>query len=348
MNKPIGCGPYVLDSFVPGQYVELHAFEDYYGGMAKTPKIIFKVSNQDTVIAELTNGEIDVADISSLKSQDIQTLKDNGINIVSYTGVTSQYMGFNLRKEIFQDKRVRQAITYAIDRKLMVEKLLEGRATIIDAPLLPTSWAYPEAGVLNDYAVDLEKAKALLAEAGWEDRNNDGIVENAAGEAFKVTLKYPIGNKIREQSAPIIQANLKQIGINVELEIMEFAALLDQVMANHEFDLYLMGSSLDTDPDPKPIWHSDVASDEKGNSGWNIIGFRNAEADKLMEDALKTTDVEARKALYKEFCILVNEEAAEVLLYAPEVIKAYSSKLHNYDPSTFNDYYQLTEWYIDQ
>ena len=348
MNKPIGCGPYVLDTFVPGQYVELHAFEDYYNGVAKTPKIIFKVSNQDTVIAELTNGEIDIADISSLKSQDIQTLQDNGINITSYTGVTSQYMGFNLREEIFQDKRVRQAITYAIDRKLMVEKLLEGRATIIDAPLLPSSWAYPEAGVLNDYAYDLDKAKALLAEAGWEDRNNDGIVENAAGEPFKVTLKYPIGNKIREQSAPIIQANLKQIGIDVELEIMEFAALLDEVMANHEFDMYLMGSSLDTDPDPKPIWHSDAASDEKGNSGWNIIGFRNAEADKLMEDALKTTNVEERKALYKDFCILVNEEAAEVLLYAPQVIKAYSSKLHNYDPSTFNDYYQLTEWYIDK
>ena len=114
MNKPIGCGPYVLDSFVPGQYVELHAFEDYYNGVAKTPKIIFKVSNQDTVIAELTNGEIDIADISSLKSQDIQTLQDNGINITSYTGVTSQYMGFNLREEIFQDKRVRQAITYGV------------------------------------------------------------------------------------------------------------------------------------------------------------------------------------------------------------------------------------------
>ena len=267
MNKPIGCGPYVLDAFVPGQYVELHAFEDYYAGPAKTPKFIFKVSNQDTVIAELINGEINIADISSLKSQDIQTLEDNGINIVSYTGITSQYMGFNLREEIFQDKRVRQAITYAIDRKLMVEKLLEGRATIIDAPLLPNSWAYPDAGVLNDYSYDIEKAKALLADAGWEDRNNDGILENEAGEPFKVTLKYPIGNKIREQSAPIIQDNLKQVGIDVELEIMEFAALLDQVMANHEFDMYLMGSSLDTDPDPKPIWHSDAASDEKGKIG---------------------------------------------------------------------------------
>ncbi len=348
MNKPIGCGPYVLKEFVPGQYVELVAFEDYYAGKAKTPKFIFKVSNQDTVIAELTSGEIDIADISSLKSQDIKTLEDNGVKVTSYTGITSQYMGFNLREKIFQDKKVRQAITYAIDRTLMVDKLLEGRATIIDAPLLPTSWAYPEDGVLNPYKADPEKAKSLLKEAGWEDKNGDGIVENSAGEAFKVTLKYPVGNKIREQSAPIIQANLKAVGIDVELEIMEFAALLDQVMANHEFDLYLMGSSLDTDPDPKPIWHSSSASDEKGNSAWNIVGFRNPEADKLMDDALKTTNQDERKAYYKEFCKIVNEEAAEVLLYAPKVIKAYSGKLEGYDPSTFNDYYNLTDWYLSK
>lgn len=348
MNKPIGCGPYVLKEFVPGQYVELEAFEDYYAGKAKTPKFIFKVSNQDTVIAELTSGEIDIADISSLKSQDIKTLEDNGVKVTSYTGITSQYMGFNLREKIFQDKKVRQAITYAIDRTLMVDKLLEGRATIIDAPLLPTSWAYPEDGVLNPYKADPEKAKSLLKEAGWEDKNGDGIVENSAGEAFKVTLKYPVGNKMREQSAPIIQANLKAVGIDVELEIMEFAALLDQVMANHEFDLYLMGSSLDTDPDPKPIWHSSSASDEKGNSAWNIVGFRNPEADKLMDDALKTTNQDERKAYYKEFCKIVNEEAAEVLLYAPKVIKAYSGKLEGYDPSTFNDYYNLTDWYLSK
>lgn len=346
MNQPIGCGPYVLKENVPGQYVSLEAFPDYFKGEAQTKNVIFKVSNQDTVVAELINGEIDIADISSLKSQDIQALEDAGIKVVSYPGITSQYMGMNLREPIFQDVKVRQAITYAIDRKLMVEKLLEGRGEVVQAPLLPNSWAYPEPGVLNEYDVDLDKARSLLAEAGWEDRNGDGVVENEAGEPFHVTLKYPQGNKTREQCAPIIQASLKEIGIDVELQIMEFAALLDEVMANHEFDMYLMGSSLDTDPDPKPIWHSDSSSDEKGNSAWNIVAYRNPEADRVMDEALATTDVAVRKELYKEFCIMVNEDCPEVLLFAPDVIKAYNASIENYEPSTFNDYYNRENWVI--
>lgn len=344
MNDPIGCGPYQMKENVAGQYVSLEAFPDYFKGEAKTKNVIFKVSNQDTVVAELINGDIDIADISSLKSQDIQTLEENNIRVVSYPGITSQYMGMNLREPIFQDVRVRQAITYAIDRKLMVEKLLEGRGAVVHAPLLPNSWAYPKDGILNEYDVDLDKARALLQEAGWEDRNGDGVVENAAGEPFQVTLKYPQGNKMREQSAPIIQASLKEIGITVDLRIMEFAALLDEVMANHQFDLFLMGSSLDTDPDPKPIWHSDSASDEPGNSAWNIVGYRNPQADKLMDDALATTDVAARTELYRQFSILVNEECPEVLLYAPDVTMAYNSAIQNYEPSTFNNYYGRENW----
>lgn len=346
MNNPIGCGPYIVKENVAGQYVALEAFPDYFKGEALTKNVIFKVSNQDTVVAELINGEIDIADISSLKTQDLKTLEDAGIKVTSYAGVTSQYMGMNLREPIFQDVRVRQAITYAIDRKVMVEKLLEGRGDVVHAPLLPNSWAYPKDGVLNEYDLDLDKAKALLAEAGWEDRDGDGIVENAAGEAFKVSLKYPQGNKTRERSAPIIQASLKEIGIDVELRIMEFAALLDEVMANHEFDMFLMGSSLDTDPDPKPIWHSDSSSDEIGNSAWNIVAYRNPEADKVMDAALATTDIATRTELYREFCIMVNEDCPEVLLYAPDITVAYNPNLQNYEPSTFNNYYNCENWII--
>lgn len=346
MNAPVGCGAYKLTKFEPGQYVELTANEEYFEGTPATKNVIFKVSNQETVVAELVNGEIDIADISSLKAQDLATLEENGIKIADYPGITVQYMGMNLREPIFQDKNVRQAITYAIDRKVMVDKLLEGHGTLINAPMLPTLWAYPKDDSLNEYNLDIDKAKDLLAESGWEDRNNDGIVEDESGKPFSVTLSYPIGNKIREMSAPIIQANLKEIGIDVKLETMEFAALLDKVMANHEFDMYLMGSSLDTDPDPKPIWHSDAASDEKGNSAWNIVGFRYPEADKYMMDALATTDMQTRAELYKKFAILVNEEAPQVFLYCPDIMKAYNPKLQNYEPSTFHDYNDFTKWVI--
>ena len=346
MNEAVGCGAYKLAKFEAGQYVELAANEEFFQGPPATKNVIFKVSNQETVVAELVKGEIDIADISSLKAQDLKTLEEKGIKIADYPGITVQYMGMNLREPIFQDKRVRQAITYGIDRKLMVEKLLEGHGTLINAPILPTSWAYPQGGALNEYAHNVEKAKELLAEAGWKDRNGDGIAEDQSGKPFSVTLSYPIGNKMREMSAPIIQANLKQIGIDVKLDMMEFGALLDKVMANHEFDLYLMGSSLDTDPDPKPIWHSDASSDKKGESAWNIVAFRNPQADQLIMEGLATTDTQKRAEAYYKFAELVNDQAPQVFLYCPDIMKAYNPKLLNYTPGTFHDYEDFTKWEI--
>lgn len=348
LNNPIGCGAYKLVKFEPGQAVELEAFDGYFDGAPKTKKFLFKVSNQDTAIAELINGDIDIADISALKKMDIEDLQSKGIKVTSYPGKSYQYMGFNLRDAKFQDKRVRQAITYAINRKLVVDKLLEGNGTMLNAPILPNGWAYPNDGCLNEYENNVEKAKELLKEAGWEDRNGDGVVENAKGESFKVSLKYPVGNKTREKSAPIIQANLKEIGIEVELINLEFGALLDEVMANHEFELYLLGSSLSLDPDPKPIWHSSAASDKKGDAAWNIAGFRNQAADALMDQGNEKQDIAERKAIYRDLCIMLNEEAPQVYLYAPNVVKAYNPNLQNFGPTSFLDYLDYYKWYVEQ
>ncbi len=347
LNNPIGTGAYKIKEFVPGQYVELEAFEDFFDGKANIDTFIFKVANQDTAMAELVNGDIDVADISSLKAEDLAELESAGIKIVSYAGKSYQYMGFNLRQERFQDKNVRQAIFYAIDRNAIVDKLMSGNGIVLNAPLVPTGWAYADEG-LNNYEFNPEKAVELLKEAGYEDRDGDGWIEDADNNKLTLTLKYPIGNKTREQSAPVIQKYLKDIGIELELRNMEFGALLDEVMSNHDFDLYLLGSSLSLDPDPKPIWHSDAASDEIGNAAWNIVGFRNEDADKYIMEGLASLEIADRTKAYTEFCKIVNEEAPQVYLYSPSVVKAYNPNLKNFNPATYLDYYDFENWIIEE
>jgi peptide/nickel transport system substrate-binding protein len=343
LHNPIGSGPFKMENYESGQYVELVANEDYFKDRAKLDKFIFKVVNEETAQAELTNGTVDIADISSMKSKDIQVLEDANVEILEYSGNLYQYMGFNLRNELFQDKNVRQAITQAINRQGMVEQLMEGHGSLINAPFTPDEWAYPDESTLNQYEYDPAAAKALLIEAGWEDK--DGMLYKD-GEPFKVTLKYPVGNSMRELSAPIIQANLKEIGIEVELLSMEFASLSEEVIANHDFDLFLLGWGLELEPDPARYWHSSVAFDNEGERGWNMEGFRNDQNDALLEAGVKTIDVSERKEIYNEWAQLMNEEAPAVFLYLPNKIKAYNPRVGGYKPVTGLDFLNVEDWYI--
>ncbi|WP_459129561.1 ABC transporter substrate-binding protein [Guggenheimella bovis] len=344
LNKPIGTGPYVFKEFVPGQFVKLESNPSFFRGDVKTKNLIYQIKNQETAIASLTNGEIDLADVSNFKPQDIEQLKSNNLNITSFPGKSYQYMGFNMRLDIFKSKELRQAITYAIDRKTVIDKLIGGNATLINAPMLPNTWQYPKTG-LNEFEYNPEKAKELLSSLGYSDSNQDGFVDKD-GKNLTLTLKYPIGNKIREQYGAIIQKNLKDVGIEVELKSMEFSTLLSEAMENHEFEMYLMGSSLSLDPDPTPYWSSSAASDEKGVAAWNIPGYRNSKADELMVNGLKTINQEERAAIYQEFAVMFNDDPPVVLLYAPNITKAYNQKLMNYSPTTFVDFYNVHEWQI--
>lgn len=348
LTNPVGTGPFKIAAFNEGQDVQLERFDNYYGEHAKTKKFIFKVVNEDTAQVELLNGTIDIADVSNLKNEELEDLKTKGMNIESYPNSLFQYMGFNLRKDIFKDTKVRQAFMYGIDRKTMVDKLLGGNGVVMNMPILPNSWAYPKDDKVNQYEYNVDKAKELLKEAGYEDKNGNGIVENKDGEEFKVTLTYPTGNKLREQTAPIIKENMKKVGVEVELEGMEFNALMDKVVGNHEFELYLMGNNLGVDPDPKPHWHSTSASDEKGVYAWNIASFKNKEADKLIEEGLKVFDNSKRKEIYSEFGQLMNKEVPWAYLYDQNIMKASNSKVKNFKPATQQDFFNVEQWYVEE
>lgn len=347
LTKPVGTGPYEVVSFTEGQDVQLKRNDNYFDGDAKTEKFILKVTNEDTATGELLNGTVDVIDASNLKNKDIKELESEGMDVTSYDSNLVQYMGFNLRDKKFQDKNLRQAFMYALDRNAMVDKLLEGNGQVVDTPMLPSSWSYPDKSTLNNYKYNKNKAKELLKQAGYEDRDNNGIVEDKDGKELVVKLTYPTGNKLREQTAPIIQANLKDIGVKMELENMEFTALMDKVVANHDFELYLMGNNLSLDPDPKPYWHSTSASDEKGNSAWNISSFKNEKADQLIEQGISVSDQKQRKEIYSQFGKLLNDEVPWAYLYSQNIRKAYNPHLKDFKPYTFNDFDNVKDWYID-
>lgn len=281
LTNPVGNGPYKLVSFNEGQDVKFEKNDDFFGGKVKTSNIVYKIVGEDTVAADLKSGAIDIAAVTNLKKADIEELESAGFKIYRHPNNLFQYMGLNYRNPIFKDIKVREAIITAIDRKNMVEKLIEGNGKVKDTPMLSSSWAYPKDVKFNKYEYDVEKAKSLLEEAGYTMK--DGVMVNENREALSFTLDVPTGNTVREQAAQVIQSNLKDVGIKVELNKMEFPALMEKVVANHDFDMYMMGNNLTADPDLTSYWSSDAVSNEKGKMGWNISGFTTPELDKILE-----------------------------------------------------------------
>ncbi|WP_178411994.1 ABC transporter substrate-binding protein [Peptostreptococcaceae bacterium] len=346
LNNPVGCGPYKLTEYKTGSHVKFEAATDFFGGEVKTPNLVFKAINADTTQAEFKGGNVDIANVESLRKADIDALTSEGLKTVSYDNYMFTYMGFNLRKESLKDAKVRQAIMYAIDRQSILDNIVEGRGSIVNAPLLPSSWAYPEESELEQYKYDVEKAKSLLKEAGWEDKDGDGIVENANGEKLELTIDCQNDHEVRQKTATAIQESLKAAGIAVEIDTMEYSALMDKAVANHDFDLYMMGNTLSLDPDPKPMWDSAAISNEPGVIGYNIVAYNNPETDKLIEEGNATLDQNERKSIYGEFAKILNRDVPEAYLFCQNVERVYNPGLEGYKPSTFNEFYNVHNWVI--
>lgn len=342
MDKPVGNGPFNLVKFTEGQDVKFKRNDDFFSGKAKTENLVLKVVSEDTVAADLKNGDIDLADVTNLKKADVEALKKDGFKIYKHQNTLFQYMGLNYRNPIFKDKKVREAIMTAIDRQGMVEKLIEGNGEVKNVPMLSSSWAYPKDAKINDYKYYTEKAKKLLNEAGYTEK--DGVMTNAEGQKLSFKLDVPTGNSVREQAAQIIQENLKTVGIKVELNKMEFPALMEKVVGNHDFDMYMMGNNLTADPDLTAYWSKDSVSDKKGEMGWNISGFTTPELDNILAEGANTTDEETRKAAYKKFAEYMNDQIPWIYLFEQEVEIATSPKLEGFNPSVFRDFAEAENW----
>ncbi|MFP4979165.1 ABC transporter substrate-binding protein [Paenibacillus sp. CN-4] len=329
LKNPVGTGPYKISKFVPDQYVELESNPDYFKGSPAIKKFIFKVSNRETAQSELINGGLDIAELSSFNNADLQVYKDAGARIIEHVGATGQYMTLDSTDNRLSDVRVRQALIYAIDRQAIVDKLLFGHGTIFNTIIHPDDPSYPQD--LNPYKYDPNKAKELLAEAGWKDTDGDGVLDKD-GQKFVLELNYPTGNKTREQSAPIIQQYLRQVGIEVQLNLADFSSTLAILQdPKKEFDATLMGGTFRVDAYETNYW-------------WER--YKNEKLDALNDQGSKTLDKNERSKVYQEWGRLHNELAIRMWLYIPNIGYAVGPKVTNYTPYPYEPFGGIEKWTV--
>ncbi|MEK3874768.1 MULTISPECIES: ABC transporter substrate-binding protein [unclassified Paenibacillus] len=319
-EKPLGNGPYVLEKFIPGQEVRYVANEHYYTGKPKTERFIYKTSEGDTW-QYLETGEVDYASFSAT-TENIDKLKSLGfVNILPYTPSTYGYLQLNLEHESLKDKKVRQALTYGLDRQSIYVDANQGAGQVANIPASPISWAYTEEGI-NDYAYDADKANELLDEAGWT-KGQDGIREK---DGQKLTIHF-LGSKNAQTDIFIAVAaeNFAAIGVDFQPEVFaDFNALVSKVEGG-DYDIASFFTPMLTDPSEGVVQFVDG----------EIKGYDNPKVKELYDKALATSDIEQRKGAYKELFQLLNDELPVIFTSYKKTVYAYNGRIQNLSVSPF-------------
>jgi peptide/nickel transport system substrate-binding protein len=341
-RRPIGSGPYRFREWKTGEKIVLEENPDYFDGRPYIKRVVYRViPDQSTIFLELKARNIDLAGLSPIqyrRQTDYPAFR-KAFNRYRYLSNSFAYLGFNLLDARFQDKRVRQAIAYAINKQEIIDGVLLGLGQQAVGPYKPGTWWYkPD---VKTYPFDPEKAKALLAQAGWKEKNGEGILIKD-GKPFSFTIRTNQGNQVRQQTAEIIQRRLRAVGIDVKIHVVEWAAFINTFIRKKDFEAIILGWGLGNDPDQYEIW----ASTQTGPDQLNHISYKNPRVDELLEAGRRTFDEAKRKAIYGEFQDLMAEEQPVIFLYVPDALPVVASRVHGIEPAPAGIAYNFTKWYV--
>ena len=319
-------GPYVVTEFDSNHYVSYVANQNYWKGAPKIGKLNIKIVEGSQLYAGLQSGEIDLVQqtmgvIPQEDQASIETLTN--VTAVREHPLTNQLLFLNTRT--IPDVRVRQAILYAVDRKLIVEGLLGGQGEVVDGFLTSYSPYYDASVVPVEY--NPEKAKALLTEAGWDSSK-------------KLTFYINAGDSTFVQGASVIAAQLAEVGIQLDIRTVDFSSLLTYA-GNNEFDLLAVQYTL-APVDPYP----DVQFIVSGQNNW--AGYHNDRIDELLSQIGSAQDVAKTTAIYSEIDKIVQQDVPVFNVYAIGPLGAVSKRLQNVEPHVYGTFINVQEWDIVQ
>lgn len=340
-RQPLGNGPYQFDDWEDGGYVQLVAFEDYYQGTPNIDRLVFNiVPDQNALMSQFEAGEIDFMDVPPVQIDSLDQWVDNGIAEKHTTlNYGYSYLGYNNQMDMFSDKETRQALSHALNREEMVEAILQGEGEVAHAPMSPLSWAYPDD--VAEFNYDPDRARELLAEAGWTE-GSDGILERD-GERFSFQLLTNQGNQIREDLVVIIQSQLNDIGVEAVPELREWSSFIET--ADADFEAFILGWGLPTDPDPTRYWHSLYTED--GLGGNNNVLYEREDLDELIEQNVHIVDQEERKELLQYIFSEIVEDQPNTFLFYDNAVVATSPRLKGFEQHAGDKFYSILDWHLE-
>ncbi|MBA7716027.1 hypothetical protein ES703_125086 [subsurface metagenome] len=315
--------------------IVMERFEDYYGGAddlspvgpALLDRVIFQVIPEDsTRVAALQAGEVDI--IQGVQAHMISILEaDPNISVKTCGGTRPFWMEMNPNKPPFNDVQVRHALNYAVNVDLLIEKVLGGRGVALPGALSPFN-NFADA-TLKPYGYDPDKAKALLAEAGWTDTDGDGILDKD-GQPFAFVIDAVARQKDRAEA---VMGQLREIGIRASVRVWDYA-VLKPLLLNGDRMAYV-GDWGDSAFDPvghfEAKWHTHIKGSPYGRG--NFSSYSNPRVDELIERGEVTSDVARRHKIYDEAQRIIYEEAPAIFIFLPEEVEACSVRVRNWEPS---------------
>jgi len=353
----VGSGPYEFVEWKTGQYIELKRKKNWWGDKvtgsgakrftAGPDKIVYTIVNDwTTAVTAMKDEELDLA--KAIRAKDFVDLTKNENFNKLYKLETPDYMVydficFNMKDPKYADKKVRQALNYLVDKNLIRDVIMYGYGLETIGPIHPSKPYYNND--LKPYEFNIEKAKQLLAEAGWKDTDGNGIIDkviNGKKTQFSTTIFYNQGNTRRENIALMFKENAKAAGIDTDVQVREFVVMMDLAKA-HKFELLVSGWAGTTSlNDFKQIWHS-----ESYNGGTNYGGFGTAKTDALIEALRTNLDEPSRTKQYKEFQAILHEEAPYIFLNMHKNKLAFHQRFDNANAYIPRPGYSEKEWLLN-
>lgn len=331
-THPVGTGPYRLTKLEFSKNIELSAYDEYFEHRSKIDKIIYHViPDANTRFLMLKTEKIDIGSLEAMQiERQIEPSFFENYKVIEEIAHAYTYLGLNLRREKFQDPRVREALSLAVDREELVDILFMGHGQVCTGPFLPGGPSFNSS--VKAPSQDLKRARELLKEAGYNEEN-----------PFSFEIATSNSSSIRPYAAQILQHQLAKVGVEVTLRVMEWQAFLNTVVFPREFDTVLLGWSLSLSPDPYLLWHSD--SDKPG--AFNFIGYHNTKVDDLIETMQGTIEREELARIQQQIFADVVADNPYLFLFIPNSIQVVDRKIKNIEPTINGIWHNYIEWEIE-